>query len=99
MTWFLFMVLSLPMPSQGNEQDQNEITRHEIEARAKAYESRMDEMHRQIVRNQETIQQNQQTIAELRGRLSAWGAIISILSGSGLLIAILGHYPRTKENK
>ena len=67
----------------------NSVSRSELEARARTTEIRMAEMRAEIERNQQAIERNQVTIAELKAHQTVWGTILTVLSGSGLIVAFV----------
>lgn len=80
------------------------ISRAELEARARNTETRVAELKEQITRNQAAIErnqlaiaENQTAIAEMRGRIGVWGTILTVLSGTGVIVNLVRHKERKIE--
>jgi hypothetical protein len=89
----LLLLLSTFPALAGNDEA---VSRAELESRAHIAERQLLELQNQIRGNQEAAERNQQAIhdvhaevAHLKGTLAAWGAMIGILSGSGLVVTLI----------
>jgi hypothetical protein len=76
-----------------------EVSRAEIEARARAYENHMNDLEDAIHRNQAAIERNQIAIAEMHGQQRTWNTIISILSGGSVVVSFAAARRKPKEDK
>jgi 4-diphosphocytidyl-2C-methyl-D-erythritol kinase len=97
----LWLLLSTSSALAGNDS----VSRAELESRAHIAERQLLELQNQIRANQEAAERNQQAIhdvhaevAHLKGTLAAWGAMIGILSGSGLVVTLIKHRPKPPPN-